>query len=68
MAIKVVVWGGPGHDDYYKEFVMTGTSDKPNLPTSATPIPDKASAGSQAYTQDMEHVYLLGIDDVWREG
>ncbi len=68
MAFKPVVWGGPGHDANYKEFIMTSTSDKANLPTSATAPPNNVSAGSQAYTQDMEHVYILGIDDVWREG
>lgn len=68
MAIKTVVWGGPGHDANYKEFILSSTSDKANLPTSATAPPNNVSAGSQAYTQDMEHVYILGIDDVWREG
>ena len=68
MAIKTVVWGGPGHDANYKEFIMTSASDKSSLPTSATAPPNNASAGSQAYTQDLEHTYVLGIDNVWREG
>ena len=66
--IRLVVRGGPGHDADYKEFIMTGTSDVANLPKSTTAPPENASVGSQAYTQDMQHVYVLGVDDVWREG
>ena len=65
--IKPVVIGGLGHDSDYKEFIISGESDVSNLPTPSTTTADRASPGSQAYTQDMAHVYLLGADGTWRE-
>ena len=65
--IKAVVIGGPGRDADYKEFIMTSASDFSSLPTPSTESADRASPGSQAYTQDGEHTYLLGPDGVWRE-
>ena len=65
--IKIIKQGGEGHGMYYTEFMLTAASDKSDLPNSQTPAPDTAAIGSQAYTQDMEHTYILGTDDVWRE-
>lgn len=65
--IKIIKRGGEGHGMYYTEFMLTGTSDVADLPNSKTAPPNKAEIGSQAYTQDMEHQYILGTDDVWRE-
>ena len=55
--IKQVVRGGPGRDEYYREFILTAADDVSDLPT----------AGSVAYLQDMSKTYLLGPDDTWRE-
>ncbi len=59
---------GNKYDPGYREFCISSPSDVTSLPTS-TPNSNGeiASAGSTAYTQDMEHLYLLGTDDVWRE-
>lgn len=65
MAIVCVKRGDEFHDPNYKEFVITDESDVANLPTGLTD--PSAAPGSQAYTQDMEHTYLLGTDNVWRE-
>lgn len=65
--IKIIKRGGEGYGMYYTEFMITDASDKDDLPNSQTPPPDTAAIGSQAVTQDMEHSYVLGTDDVWRE-
>lgn len=65
--IKIVTSGGEGHGPNYKEFVISGTADVANLPTGNSPAPDTTDAGSMAFTQDMQHTYLLGTDNVWRE-
>lgn len=65
--IKIIKRGGEGQSMYYTEFMLTSASDKNDLPNSQTPAPATADIGSQAYTQDMEHTYILGTDDVWRE-
>ena len=63
-----IVKAGNKNDSNYREFIITSASDVANLPTP-TPNPDGefAGPGSVAYTQDMEHTYLLGPDGVWRE-
>jgi hypothetical protein len=65
--IKQVVRGGPGRDEYYREFIITAAADVANLPKSSSPVENRASAGSIAYLQDLSKTYLLGPDDVWRE-
>ena len=67
MSIKQVVRGGPGHDENYREFIISSASDVSNLPKSTSGTEQKTTAGSVAYTQDMTKSYLLGPDDVWRE-
>lgn len=65
MAIVCVKRGDEFHDQNYKEFMITDESDVADLPTGETE--PSAAPGSQAYTQDMEHSYILGTDNVWRE-
>ncbi len=65
MSIKGVKRGDEFHDVNYKEFIITDENDVADLPTGLTDPP--AAAGSLAYTQDMEHTYMLGTDNVWRE-
>lgn len=65
--IKIIRQGGEGRGMYYTEFMLTDTSDVADLPNSKTAAPNTAAIGSQAITQDMEHTYILGTDDVWRE-
>ena len=65
MSVKRVVRGGPGREHTYGEFIMDDASDKSSLPISTSD--DPATASSQAFTKDLEHTYLLGHDDVWRE-
>ena len=65
--IKIVKSGGEGHGMNYREFIITAAADVANLPNSQTPAPNTADIGSVAYTQDMEHTYMLGADNVWRE-
>lgn len=65
MAIVGVKRGDEYHDPNYKEFIISGAADVANLPTGLTDPP--AAPGSQAYTQDLLHMYLLGPDNVWRE-
>jgi len=65
--IKIVKSGGDGHGMNYKEFIISAAADVADLPTSASPSPDTADIGSVAYTQDLEHTYMLGPDNVWRE-
>lgn len=65
MSIQMVKRGGEGHEADYKEFLISGTADVANLPTKTTD--PSAAYGSVAYTQDMEHTYMLGPDNVWRE-
>jgi len=65
--IKQVVRGGPGKDEYYREFIITAATDVSNLPNSQSSTETRATAGSVAYLQDLSKIYLLGPDDVWRE-
>ena len=65
MSIQMVKRGGEGHEADYKEFLISGTADVANLPTKTSD--PSAAYGSVAYTQDMEHTYMLGPDNVWRE-
>lgn len=65
MAIVGVKRGDEFHDANYKEFMITDANDVSDLPTGMTN--PSASPGSLAYTQDMEHTYMLGTDNVWRE-
>ena len=65
--IKIVTTGGEGKGQNYREFILSSSADVSNLPNSTTPAPDTADVGSIAYTQDMEHTYMLGPDNVWRE-
>ena len=67
MSVHQVVRGGPGHDENYREFIMTSASDVASLPNSQSGTEKKTTAGSIAYLQDMTKIYLLGPDDVWRE-
>lgn len=63
MSVQVVKTASEGQPIYYKEFMISSEDDVSSLPTSAGEV----SPGSQAYTQDLEHTYLLGNDYVWRE-
>lgn len=65
--IKCVKTGGDGRGQNYREYIITAASDVADLPNSKTAAPDTADIGSIAYTQDMEHTYMLGPDDTWRE-
>lgn len=65
--ISTVKTGGEGRSMYYREYLLGSTADVANLPNRDTPPPDTADIGSVAYTQDMEHTYMLGTDNVWRE-
>ena len=65
--IKNVKTGGDGRSMYYREYLLSSAADVADLPNRNTPAPDTADAGSLAYTQDMEHTYMLGADNVWRE-
>jgi len=65
--IKLVVRGGPGKDETYREFILTSDADVANLPKSTSGTEEKTTAGSIAYLQDLSKTYLLGPDDVWRE-
>jgi len=65
--IKQVVRGGPGRDEYYREFIITAAADVSDLPNSQSSLEERATAGSIAYLQDMSKTYLLGPDDTWRE-
>ena len=67
MSIKQVVRGGPGHDENYREFIISSASDVSSLPKSTSGTEQKTTAGSVAYLQDLGKVYLLGPDDTWRE-
>lgn len=63
MSVQIVKTAGEGQPFHYKEFMLSSEDDVSSLPTSAGEV----APGSQAYTQDMEHAYLLGNDYVWRE-
>lgn len=63
--ITIVQTGGDGKPFHYKEFMISDVADVANLPTADSSPP--AAPGSTAYTQDLEHSYLLGADNVWRE-
>ena len=65
MSIRVVKRGDEYHDPSYKEFILEDENDVNDLPTGLTT--PAAAPGSMAYTQDMEHTYLLGTDNTWRE-
>lgn len=65
--IKQVVHGGPGHDMFYREFIISTEADVANLPDNSGDTMTETSPGSIAYTQDMNHLYLFGNDYVWRE-
>lgn len=63
--ITIVQSGGDGKPFHYKEFMISSEADVADLPNNDSDPP--AALGSTAYTQDMEHTYLLGPDNVWRE-
>lgn len=65
--IRQVVCGGPGHTNFYREFIISSTSDVSNLPVNTGDTIDECDPGSIAYTQDMSHMYVLGNDYTWRE-
>ena len=65
MSIYTVKRGGDGHEENYKEFMITAVSDVSDLPTGLT-YPS-AAPGSMAYTLDLSKCYMLGIDNIWRE-
>lgn len=65
MSVKLVKWGGDGHDANYKEFMISSASDVASLPKTNTDPP--AEPGSIAYLQDLTKTYMLGNDNVWRE-
>ena len=65
--IMQVVRGGPGHDNYYREFIISSASDVSDLPDSQGTVESRACAGSVAYLQDLSKIYVLGPDDTWRE-
>lgn len=52
MGIRVVVWGGPGHESNYKEIMMTGGATIADLPLRDVAI------GSKAYSQDYSEWYV----------
>ena len=65
MSIHMVKCGGEGHEADYKEFLISTAADVASLPKKTT---DPSTAyGSVAYTQGMEHMYMLGPDNIWRE-
>ena len=66
MAVYVVKRGGEGHTMHYIEAMISSESDVANLPNRNTQN-DKADPGSVAYLQDMSKLYMLGIDNTWRE-
>lgn len=52
------------------EFLIESTSEVASLPTNSSDGADglrRCYPGSVAYTPDLEHIYLLGQDDVWHE-
>ena len=59
--------GGPGKGPNYKEFIITSPADVPNLPTSVASDKGVASIGSLAYTEDLEHSYILSPEDERKE-
>lgn len=65
MSIHLVKWGGDGHEANYKEFLISGTSDVANLPKKDTDPP--AAVGSVAYTEDLEHTYMLSPENTWED-
>lgn len=65
--IRQVVCGGPGHDPFYREFIISSESDVSDLPDNTGDTMTETSPGSIAYTQDMAHMYVMGNDYVWRE-
>ena len=65
MSIQMVKRGGEGHEADYKEFLISAAADVANLPTKTTD--PSAAYGSVAYTQGMEHMYMLGLANIWRE-
>lgn len=65
MSVKLVKRGGDGREENYKEFMISAAADVSSLPTGLTD--PSAAPGSVAYTQDMEHTYMLGTDNTWRE-
>ena len=65
--IRQVVCGGPGHTNFYREFIISSASDVSNLPDNSGDTMCECDPGSIAYTQDMIHIYMLGNDYVWRE-
>lgn len=50
-----------------KTYMISSVDDVSGLPTSNGLSSNKCAHGSIAYTNDMQHVYMLGNDDVWRE-
>jgi len=67
MSVKQVVRGGPGHDENYREFIISAAADVANLPNSQSGTEKKTTAGSIAYLHDLTKFYILGPDDTWRE-
>ncbi len=65
--IRIVQKGGDGKGQNYREFIISSAADVSNLPKSVPNSNGAAGPGSVAYTQNLEHTYLLGPDDIWRE-
>ncbi len=64
---QIIKTGGEGRSRKYREIIITDETDVQSLPDKDTPDPNTTDIGSIAYTQDMEHTYMLGPDNQWRE-
>lgn len=56
--VKTGAKDGYEHGSSHKEYLISGESDKANLPTACAP-------GSIAYTADLKTVYILSNEKVW---
>ncbi len=59
--------------DALSEYLLRNSGEVASLPTSTQPGWDGTKRlepcypGSCAYTPDLEHIFMLGPDDVWHE-
>lgn len=64
---RIVKTGGEGRSRTFREILITDEDDVANLPKSDTPAPNTTAPGSLAYTEDLEHTYMLSPENVWTE-